>query len=598
MFFLFPCNIVAQQKLQFSIEQFELNQLDGTATNSKYQKVDGSGNLYAIIKVRSTDGGEDLDGFSFNFNSLKSIVENHGDELWVYVQKNAKIVTISRDGYKTLKNIDLKQTLQAGKTYNMNIAYERAASINKKEFRMQMLQFVITPAIENTTILYKKKGADNFEILGKTDKDGVFAKSFKLGEYEYQIMADAYETSTGLIKLDNDTVFVEKVTLKPNFSNITLICDEDADIYINNERKAKGKWVGILTAGDYIIECKKESHNPTVQEIKVEANADKEIKLESPTPRTGLLSITSTPQGATIKIDGKDMGKTPNLFHDVLIGKRKIEITKQNYNPVEIEVEIKEGETTEKNVDLDNVINVNITSKPRSGAKIYIDGKYIGVTPFKVDVTSGKHLLELKMNKYKDYKETVTLNSKNPEYNAHLKRMHMKKDYFYFHGDVNVGAMSAYGGGMGLYVNNFNMQLDYLVADGIQCNVTRLYYNHTFDEYTYSNKSCYVCDNEYIGGRIGYGFFLGSRFRLTPQVGCGVMSSNVDSYQNYESHAVVGKIALRTEMAIWSWLGLSICPECSFAIKESDNFKFLSKNSEVKGLANGFNISGGLFIGF
>ena len=66
----------AAQNLKFDIVKFELNQLDGTASNKNYEKIDGSGNKYAIIKVRSTDGDEGLSEFMFNFNSLKSIVED------------------------------------------------------------------------------------------------------------------------------------------------------------------------------------------------------------------------------------------------------------------------------------------------------------------------------------------------------------------------------------------------------------------------------------------------------------------------------------------------------------------------------------------
>ena len=157
------CPAVANaQNLKFDIVKFELNQLDGTASNKNYEKIDGSGNKYAIIKVRSTDGDEGLGEFMFNFNSLKSIVEDKGDELWVYVQKNAKIVTISREGYTPLRNFDLKTTLQAGKTYNMEITYDRVEKIVKKELRMQMVCFKITPAVEGAIVMYKKEGQDKF----------------------------------------------------------------------------------------------------------------------------------------------------------------------------------------------------------------------------------------------------------------------------------------------------------------------------------------------------------------------------------------------------------------------------------------------------
>ena len=48
--YLCPQSIEAQQNLKFDIVKFELNQLDGTASNKNYEKIDGSGNKYAIIR--------------------------------------------------------------------------------------------------------------------------------------------------------------------------------------------------------------------------------------------------------------------------------------------------------------------------------------------------------------------------------------------------------------------------------------------------------------------------------------------------------------------------------------------------------------------
>ena len=254
------CPAVANaQNLKFDIVKFELNQLDGTASNKNYEKIDGSGNRYAIIKVRSTDGDEGLGEFMFNFNSLKSIVENKGDELWVYVQKNAKMVNISREGYTPLRNFDLKMTLQAGKTYNMEITYDRVEKVVKKELRMQMLSFKLTPAVEGAIVMYKKEGEEAFEELGKTDKFGAVSKNLKFGTYEYQVIRSQYFTTQGIIKLNNSSeVHTENITLKPNFSNITLKTASGADIYINNELKGRGSWTGALNAGDYVVECKQE----------------------------------------------------------------------------------------------------------------------------------------------------------------------------------------------------------------------------------------------------------------------------------------------------------------------------------------------------
>lgn len=541
--FLFPHNILAQQKLRFDVVKFQLNQLDGTASNPQYQEVDGSGNLYAIIKVRATDGEEDLNGFLFDFNSLKSIVKSNGDELWVYVQKNAKIVTISRDGYNTLRNFDLGQTLQAGKTYNMEITYDRVEKVVKKELHMQMLQFNITPAVEGAIVMYKKNGAANYELFGEVDSDGNVAKNLNYGTYDYQIISDNYFTSEGRVVLNNDSaIHVERVTLKGNFSEITLTTTDAADIYVDNEFKAKGSWKGVLKGGEHIVECRQESHRASSKKIKVEANVAQNIELDAPTPLTGYVSVTSVPSGATVEIDGVERGKTPCNIKDVLIGSRKITLKMQNYNPSSTNVYIEEGKVSNIKLALDNVLMAGVESTP-TGAQLYMNGEYRGVTPYSGSIVPGNYQIELKCLGYEDYTKNVIFNSNNPIHYAQLTKKHRfnRKTCCYLQGNYTYavnGDGNAIGASFGAYISNFNIQIDLykISAD--------YYYNYySYDSY----------DEIGYGFRLGYGIPIGKRFRLTPQIGwmCG---DGLDG-----NH--VAKFAMRMELHLFSWLGINVTPE-------------------------------------
>lgn len=113
---------VAQSKLRFSVVGFELDVTDFSAQSPEYKKVDGSGSLYAIVKVTSNNPDDDLREYQFNFGSLKHIVVEHDGELWLYVQRNAKTVTITRKGYAPIQRYDLRTTIQPGKNYVMQLS--------------------------------------------------------------------------------------------------------------------------------------------------------------------------------------------------------------------------------------------------------------------------------------------------------------------------------------------------------------------------------------------------------------------------------------------------------------------------------------------
>lgn len=67
--------------------------------------------------------------------------------------------------------------------------------------------------------------------------------------------------------------------------------------------------------------------------------------------RTGVLRVTSDPQGALVKVDGKHAGSTP-LESDQRPGARKLEVTRPGYYPVTREVKVSPGKVREEVIDL------------------------------------------------------------------------------------------------------------------------------------------------------------------------------------------------------------------------------------------------------
>ena len=316
--------IQAQRKLQFRVESFSSDQFDQSAQTDPYKKIDGSGSLYAIVKVTGDSSDDDLLDYRFNFGNMSHLVEDHNGELWLYVQKNAKMVTISRSGYVTLSHYDLRTTLEEGKVYRMVLSAQGPVVYT------QMVMFTVTPADSKAVVTIMREGSGQEEMLGAVNDAGAKAKNLPLGTYTYKIMAENYHSSEGRFILNNQTeTHQEKVTLRPRFAMITLSVENQAEILVNGELKGKHNWTGPLNAGNYQVECRLKSHKSSFQTISVEENQDQSYQLLSPTPITGTLSVISEPFEAQIVIDGKDYGKTPRNIANLLIGKHSVTISKE-----------------------------------------------------------------------------------------------------------------------------------------------------------------------------------------------------------------------------------------------------------------------------
>ncbi len=372
----------SQQKLRFHIDSFKENPLDLSAREAPTSRDDGTGELYAIIKVTSTDPYDDLNAYSFDFGKLKHVPEMKNGELWLYVQYGAKNISIARKGYLPVNRESLNTTLQPGRVYDMTIRPEA------KKVQRQMLLFEVSPKDADVFITYKGSApGEDYKIFGnsgKTDVSGMAAMSLELGTYTYRIISKNYHPSEGIVTLSQSNgKHTEQVTLRPNFAQVRLSAGAGAEIYINDEKAGTGNWSGILPAGVHSIECRKNSHKPSIETITVVAGQDISIQLPSPTPITGTVSVMSSPLGAKITIDGKDFGSTPNIIDNLIIGKHSVVVSKNGYKPSSSTVTINEGEITEVNVQLDEKPRegtLRVSSTP-TAANIEINGKQYGKTP-------------------------------------------------------------------------------------------------------------------------------------------------------------------------------------------------------------------------
>lgn len=538
--------VYAQSKLKMSVVSFEQDPFDTTPQNALYEKIDGSGSRYAIVKVTTDNPDDKLKEYNFNFGNLKSIVEEHDGELWVYVQKNAKMVTISRSGYATINKYDLNATVDAGKTYVMKLSVARPIVYT------QMVQFTVSPAIAGSVITVKSaKPNTQEEMFGTTDATGSAARALELGTYTYKVITANYHTTEGRFTLNDRTkTHKESVSLRANFSEVTLKVDAEADIYINNEMKGARSWTGALRAGTYLVECRQLNHKTSSQYITVIENDSRTFDLDAPAPITGTLALTSSPLGAKITIDGKDYGTTPANINDLLVGSHIVSIMSEGYQEASRTFIVQENQTTALNVAMSPII----TEKPQPQ-----------IQEKKEEVKTPVELVAPK-----------TSASRTTSVSGYIQPV------------VQAGTLMGFGGNAGVYISDFNVEA--YVTLGMGKEAVPMY--NTSSLATSEAKISAMM----FGAKLGYGIKAGSSVRVTPQLGAGVLNVSGD---NVGSSAVCATVGVRVEIALGKSFGISLTPEGQFAVSKKDVFKALEEASgKIKGWGTGANLRVGVFVKF
>ena len=538
---------VAQNLSQFNVVSFEEKPFDTAARDERYKIVDGNGELFSIIKLVSNNADDDLRAYSFDFGLPESRVKQVDGSVWVYVQRNAMRVTIKREGYKPVK-YELPVTVQPGQVFEMVLTAE-ALPVYR-----EILQFNIKPAGVKATVMYKKNtpGAQ-LQFLGITDEEGSVAKSLELGTYIYEIHTDNYHKSEGLIELkENKGKHIESVTLRPNYSTVTLEAGEGVDIYIDDEKIGTGSWSGVLNAGTYSVECRKAKHKSVSENITVADSGEQTFRLKSPVPITGTLVLLSKPLGANIVIDGKECGVTPTTIDGLLIGEHSVTLSKSNYKNETFTVQIAENGMLEKEVVLSGNSHM-AKSKKNDDAELENKPRHAGS---KASVSDRQQLL--------------------------------KKNSGYVEAVGQAGFLMGAGANIGGYICNANVEAFGLFG----LSKAPVYINYT-DGATPEEDAVSVMA---YGARLGYGILLGTRLRVTPQAGVGALSVRSDKLA---ASALTVSLGARCEYAFSKFAGVSLTPEYSLAVSKSPVFeKIAAASSRAAGWANGFNVRLGVYFYF
>jgi len=133
-----------------------------------------------------------------------------------------------------------------------------------------------------------------------------------------------------------------------------------------------------------------------------------------PPPKKGYLSVSSTPSGASIDVNGMAIGKTPVTGYELTTGSKIVTLRLSGYTPEERSVTITDGESATVDVTLTPISTEEegflfVTSVP-SGANVSIGGVSIGTTPIdSYGLSAGSKTVTIALDGYETATRDVTI---------------------------------------------------------------------------------------------------------------------------------------------------------------------------------------------
>lgn len=193
----------------------------------------------------------------------------------------------------------------------------------------------MTPAFSYLDIVTEPAGAEVFidgRYVGTSPVS--LSERIRKGRTTIRVQKDLYYPDEIIYDVPGDTVrHSTSISLKPRFATVTCICeDREAEIWIDDLKVGTGTWTGPLSSSSsHYLEARRKGHSGTGLRIEVNDGETLIRTIEAPAPLYGTVTLSSEPSGASVRLDGRPVGKTPLTLNNILTEDHSLELSLNGY---------------------------------------------------------------------------------------------------------------------------------------------------------------------------------------------------------------------------------------------------------------------------
>ncbi|MDD1702005.1 MAG: PEGA domain-containing protein [Methanoregula sp.] len=248
------------------------------------------------------------------------------------------------------------------------------------------------------------------------------------GWHTVYVTMSGYEPYTESVYVEDSTrvVVANLVESSPSYGYLSVTSQPSgADLYVDGVYHGNTpEVVGNLWPGTHSVIVRMAGYYDTTDTVTVNSYATTSYHavLVASSPQTGSLQIDSTPAGAAVYLDGNYQGLTPSsgafYINELTPGIYTVTLKMQDYQTNSQSAVVTGGIVNDLHITLVPVVagptrdttgQILVSSSP-SGANIYLDNVYMGITPVTLpNIAEGTHTVTLRLSGYQDLTSTVTV---------------------------------------------------------------------------------------------------------------------------------------------------------------------------------------------
>ena len=189
---------------------------------------------------------------------------------------------------------------------------------------------------------------------------------------------------------------------------ITVVAEAPAQVSVSGLALPFGER-HLLLPGEYTVRAKAEGYHPLETTTTVDDRDSQALELTLQ-PLPGLVSIDSSPAGASVSVDGESIGRTPIVDLELPQGEHRLQFEEARHLPLTQVLQVT-GRSVQQSIEVQLApawAMVSLDSVP-AGATVLLDGEAAGTTPVTLEVLQGEHQLMLQLPSFADWQKTLRI---------------------------------------------------------------------------------------------------------------------------------------------------------------------------------------------
>ena len=211
----------------------------GDLSASTFERKDLAKNPCALVKVQLAAYGAQFEG-----NVVGDVAYKTG-EYWVYMTEGSKELRIKHPNFVPL-HVNFSDYsingVTAKQTYTLTLVIPQTIGMDMDD-GMRYLAMTVEPT--NATVYID----NNLQTL----ENGTLSLLLPMGQHEYRVEAQAYETKTGTFTIGYETLQLP-IKLESAMASLSInSTTQGTQIYVNDQMKGTSSWSGSLRPGTYRV---------------------------------------------------------------------------------------------------------------------------------------------------------------------------------------------------------------------------------------------------------------------------------------------------------------------------------------------------------